>query len=210
MKKYFFTVLVIILGLVLTLNSAFAEKKVEVEEPKLTEEQINGKLNEISKKYEAGELLSLEDAEFVKQYVPPAIPKDQGNIQIMKFKETQVYGSNANSTIGGEVTGNIWADTGFINHSFGGKVTTKVTKGRHESIKTRIRHMAFGAAGSGGIGIVYNDSLDASCKKTTVRECKVEDSDRYIGSVAYATTYAEGDIIYGGGSKLGIDAEAID
>lgn len=209
MKKYFSSVLTVILGIALITSSAFAEGVTETEKPRLNEAQIIEKLNEIADNYEIGEPLSTEDDEFVKEYVPAVKPQDPDEIRTRKKKSTSVYGYNSNNTVGGSVSGEIWADIGTVNHSFGGSIKTTISKGSAKEVVTKIRHLAFGVVGIGGtvVGIVQNKTLKATCKGSS--PCSLNDSHRYMASVAYATTYAEADIKYGNGSVLGIDANSL-
>ena len=145
----------------------------------------------------------MEDSDFIKKYAIPAEKTD--GVTTFGTKTKNVSGSKSNSKIAVTIKGTITADIGIINNSFGGNVTTTVTKGTPTVIKTKIRHVAYGAIGSRGtiVGKVQDKTLTSTCKD--IKTCNNQKSFRYTASVAYATTYAEATDSYSGGS---LDVEA--
>jgi hypothetical protein len=156
----------------------------------LTQEEIYQKLSEISD--DVGEELSFDDAEFVKLYAKTS------NSPIMPVKTATVSGSNSNSKISANLKGSVSSNHGIVNNSFGGNVTTTVTKGTPTKITTKIRHTAYGLVGSGGVGKVQDKTLTASCNSG--KSCTLKQTYPYTASVAYSTTNAEATISYSGGA----------
>ncbi|MFS0766912.1 hypothetical protein [Peribacillus phoenicis] len=120
-------------------------------------------------------------------------------------KTSTVSGSNFIPKISANLKGlSVSSNHGIVNNSFGGYVTTTVTKGTPTKITTKIRHTAYGLVGSGGVGKVQDKTLTASC--TSGKYCTLKQTYPYTASVAYSTTYAEATISHSGGA-LGVTAK---
>jgi hypothetical protein len=156
----------------------------------------------IADRYEINEPLKEKDLAFVEQYADKPQPKPQPDEFVtMGYNQGYVSGSSENTKIRTNINGFVWSDIGIINNSFGGNVSVNVTKGTPTSIKVLVRHVAFGALGSGGtiVGKVQDKTLSSTCTGG-VKSCNLNRSHQYVASVAYATTYADGLVTYSGGS----------
>lgn len=215
MRKGILASLLLVFGLLFTTVPANAASP-EVDSTTsslLTKEEIASKLLEIDGKYDVGQELNEEDANFIKKYgMKPAEPtsvivkKDAHTLA----KETlaaaasgtgsNFSGTNSNSSgsVKASTIGTYTLNPGFINQSYQITMTTAMSKGTATKITNSYTHTAYGAVGSGGIGKVYSNSDSSSTSSKP--SCYSDFKDSYTAVVVYYTTVVKAVITYSGGS----------
>lgn len=117
---------------------------------------VDSRFQEIAQKYEEGEVLSAEDAEFVEANAEKlasvrelAIAPLSGSIN----KSFTQYGVTA------VLSGNIWHE-GVLTYSWGGNLTGTITIGSTpQSMRVYATVMAFGVGGDGSVSLGYSNTL---------------------------------------------------
>lgn len=204
MKKSFFILVAVVLAIGFILpTTSFAStdstqtaetEKYKEELSNLTDEEVSENFKRIDRDYDIGEVFSLKDQTFVQMYAEPVVSSP-----ITAFASKKVSGSRTVSGMTVKINGTLKHDiNNILNQSFGASnLKTRTTKGysKIRSIKTTVRHTAYGLIGSGGIGKVYSGSLSTSGKNSTLNGTK-----RYTAVVAYANTEASAVVNYSGGT----------
>ncbi|SMO86562.1 hypothetical protein [Melghirimyces algeriensis] len=191
MKRILFLSMCMVVSVFSGVSIANADTVVE-EKPSIVN-TVDAKMDEIDRKYKVGEMLSKEDAEFVKEHANGR----SGGIGILKTNHFKRSGgiSGLRVSLRGSVTANHYLAT----NTWGVNYTAKKTSGAKKLKKIYMygKHTAYGIIGSGGIGKVYSNTLDVTCKRSS---CKNAQTDKYSASVAYAHTTANAKFYYSGGS----------
>ncbi|MBG9794864.1 hypothetical protein ABD76_21255 [Paenibacillus dendritiformis] len=158
--------------------------KIE-QQQQLTDKEIQEKLSLIGNKYRVGELLSEEDANFVRTYAKqPSHPSE-----FALFKTATFTGSYGNV----ELTGTGTVDLGIINNSTQGSFIVRDTKKNyHKTIGSVAELRCFGVFGEGGTGIGLVYSKDYKNESTNANYNKNSFSDNFVASVAYYTFEVRG------------------
>lgn len=162
-------------------------------EKELSVEDINQKFDQIAEKYEVGDELSKEDAEFVKEYATPS----ENSVGAQKSQSFNKTGYTSGKKVGGNIKGNVTANHGAVTSSWGTNFLAKKVKGNITKVKASATHTAYGAVGSGGVGLVYKNSFSKTCNTT---QCRLQESEKYSAVVAYSYTTAKGTFHYKSGS----------
>ncbi|MGG3573481.1 hypothetical protein ABES80_13485 [Bacillus gobiensis] len=87
------------------------------------------------------------------------------------------------------MNGIVWSNIGVINNSFGAYFSTIVGTRTATNIENSVSITAYGLAGAGGIGKVYEDKLTSSNENQDTHYSDM--SDTFTASVAYSTVVAE-------------------
>ncbi|GMK44184.1 hypothetical protein PghCCS26_13110 [Paenibacillus glycanilyticus] len=181
-KKFILVAFSLMLVLPLSVNAAGAAEK-----PTLTAEQISERLSEIGNSYEVGQLLSDEDAEFVKTYALK--PASTGAIAPLSAKTGNFEGGLGYV----ELTGTVTVDLGIINNSISGNLMVRDSgQTYHKSMGSTAELRCFGVFGEGGTGIGLVYSKDYSNSGANVNYNKNVFSDGFTASVAYYTVDVRG------------------
>jgi hypothetical protein len=200
-RKVSFLCFVFIIMIGVTCNSLYADGKT-TQRPNviidknnnLTPQEITQRFQIINGKYKIGEVFSAEDAAFVKKYA-----ERSASLGVQSRKSRSFDLSKSNNKISFRMKGTVWTDIGIINHSFGAKFTTTVTKGTPISIKNSVTHTSYGIIGSGGIGKVYSGTLTTTCDGG-VKSCTIDEGERYVAALVYWRTDPKATVYYNGGS----------
>ncbi|KRE00886.1 hypothetical protein ASE46_28960 [Bacillus sp. Root239] len=165
----------------------------------LSDEQVSDRFEEINSKYEIEEPFSAEDAEFIRAYA--SSPTDSTDSNSDSMFQTQSIKLNSGSQafsrsikkygVGVSFTGRVYGDINALNHSYRGKMTTKITSGssKVKKIQNTVTNVAYGLLGNGGtyVGIVYNGSKSNSTT-TNKKSWGMDETVKY-GGVAVVYTY---------------------
>lgn len=164
------------------------QKSVQAtEEAPLTEDQIIKKFEEINKKYDINESFSKSDADFIKKYAKPA--QAPGTVTTQGYASDHFDKSGSASGISANMNGTVWSDLGWISNSYGAEFSTIVKTGHATKIENSVSITAYGLAGAGGIGKVYEDTLTSSNENQDTLYSDM--SDTFTASVAYSTVIAK-------------------
>ncbi|WP_096435694.1 hypothetical protein [Alteribacter populi] len=195
-KKICGIFMVVILFFTITVSESFAKTNNEDD---LTTEEIIEKLEEIDTKYEVGDRLSDDDAEFIKEYAKMDVVYEATEIQPLGGNSFIRTGQNNSGSVRARAAGTVGSSHGIINNSYYANFTTSITTGGYlvNSIRNSVSHSAYGAIGSGGIGKVFSGSKGTTCVTNT---CESNLKESYSASVAYSSTIARATINWSSGS----------
>lgn len=166
---------------------------VYIPEIQTPEEQ---RMAEIDAKYEVGEELSEEDAEFVKKQAKEKEEKE-ADFQAMAQNTFTGSGKNSGNTVKSTTLGQISDSLGYWNHKYTLSMTTKTTKGKATKIQNKYTYSAYGAGLNGGLAKVYSKSDSSSCES---QSCYSYFSEKYSGLVVYSVANVTAKITYSGGT----------
>lgn len=149
---------------------------------KLTAEEIHSKLSEIGNKYKVGDILSDEDATFIKNHAKTATATQSSPINIQSKKTADFVGYYGNVVLSGEAS----VDLGIINNSVSGSIQVSDAKSvSHNSIGSIAELRCYGAFGEGGtkIGLVYSKDYQNTSSNAVYN--RNDFTDKFFASVAY-------------------------
>ncbi|MDO4854388.1 MAG: hypothetical protein Q4A43_03090 [Coriobacteriia bacterium] len=170
---------------------AYADTADSDDDSTTSEEVIKSKLSEIGDKYSEGDILSDEDAAYVRAHVPEVGDSTESQLepaalnQSGKFSKTKKkFGTTVH------VSGSIFSKYEGLptEHSYGGTIAVKKTAGKTpRKIKTTITCRAYGLMGT-KLLVMYNGSVSAS--KKNADSLKAQLKKTYTGVVAYCMVEA--------------------
>ncbi|OPA74681.1 hypothetical protein BVG16_23265 [Paenibacillus selenitireducens] len=179
MKKIFFSSILSIIMILSLSVGAFAQENA----PSLTEDQIQAKFVQISQKYSVNDLLSQEDAKFVKEYAFKA-PNGASTYTLPWGTGKHFKGSGLGTYSKVQTEGYTKVDIGVINNSVQVNMNTSDTNQTyHKKIKNSVGFQAFGLVGSDGVGIVADFTLSGESSNANYH--KLVDEKNFLASVAY-------------------------
>lgn len=146
------SVIIVLCAIVLTVScSSFAFANTGNGD-KLSQSEINARFDQINSSYAVGEEFTAEDAAFVLEYGKS--PQEMMLRQSQGFSVSGGgYGTNLNAY------GSVWHN-GVFNYNWGGQITaTKTSGGTPRSITGSVNCTSYGIVGSGGIGLVYDETI---------------------------------------------------
>ncbi|MBM6382665.1 MAG: hypothetical protein JSY10_01545 [Paenibacillus sp.] len=161
----------------------------------LSEQDIFVELQNIDNKYEVGEVLSEEDANFIKEYAPIRLNQEKNNgIQTMAAETSLFEGYKSNSFINGGIQGFFQMSKGTINHSLRTQMTTYDRDMKiRPKITNSVTFSGYGVVGSDGlIGKIVGFTQTNSCTQT--RECTMDRTTPFSGVLAYGNAAPVGQI----------------
>jgi hypothetical protein len=176
---------------------------IDIKQPQstLSNESIIKRFEEINRKYDVGELLSDEDAAFIKQYAnyisSDYVTDNETMIQPMAME--YFYGKGSRNGISAAVLGTYNINMGAVNTDYTISMTTAISSGSPTKITNKYEHAAYGIIGSGGIGKVYSTTDNNSCSNSKSCYSLFENEYFALGNV-YAVTLIKSTIYYNGGS----------
>lgn len=131
-------------------SSAFASDYPQNDN--LSEQQIKDRFSQINSSYAVGEEFSAEDTDFVLRYgISAKTPS------LLDSRGFTMSGSGYGTTV--SVSGNVYHN-GTFNYTYGANAWVNKTYGGTPRAMTLTVHCtSYGVVGSGGVGIIYNDSV---------------------------------------------------
>lgn len=172
-----------------------------IEETFAAEQDVSEMLDQISEKYEVGDILSEEDAEIIKNYANLAKPT-QSTLPILTetseenpittfgtgtFYNTKTL-NGVTATVSGTCKVNHWNP---LKNTYDCTNNAKTNKG---TVKAIITHTAYGILGiDGSIGKIYSKSFSKSGSGTAY----LRNGDDYAGGVVWSTSVLKATATYG-------------
>lgn len=136
----------------------------------LNKDQIEERFQGINATYNLNEPFSDEDAEFIRVYASP-IQSEPGEISINGTASGTFSNSRSVYGVSATYSGSVFSTINYLNHSYGGNVTAKITAGNSKvkGMDLHITNVAYGLIGTSGtyIGIVYNGEITSSTSSNT-------------------------------------------
>ncbi|MGY0693396.1 hypothetical protein ACW2QC_11470 [Virgibacillus sp. FSP13] len=201
----------ILLTSIFTLIASFLVFGTSVSADALSNEEIAQKFLKIDSKYDVGEKLSPEDAQFIKTYAktPEKNSNDSSVSSITPFSQETFTGraKAPNDNEQASVLGTYTLDGGLFNHSYTLSMTTKVTAGHADKIKNEYTHIAYGTFGSGGVGKVWSKTDNRST--TSSQTLYSHFTESYKAHVLYYTQVVKSTIYHDGNKSFDISVDAI-
>ncbi|MCR8983151.1 hypothetical protein [Brevibacillus laterosporus] len=148
------------------------------------QQKIDKRLIEIADKYEIGEEIKGEDLEFIKKYGSMA---PQPGIEAYSDARYLIQGEDYNNYLEASVWGTIEADIGAFSASVKANIETQVSKGKPTQHKNEVRFIAYGVAGSAGIGKTIDQTLTDGWVDSTKKIWAFNDKMDESGHVVYYT-----------------------
>lgn len=179
--------------------SALAPQPVSArEDNSLSLEQISAQLIEISTSYQVGDVLSDEDAAFVKAH---ALSANDANLQprgsASVYETRTAYGTSA------RLSGTVWHN-GSFNYNFGGNLTGTITSGATpRSMTVTVFCQSYGIVGSSTV-LTYSDSVSQTSQNS--RSVSMSKSKNYSGVAALYMINSQLDVTTSSGNGFTINA----
>jgi hypothetical protein len=167
--------------------------------------QANERFDQIESTYEVGEALPPVDAEFVRAYgnevtnynadainSDPTVKPPANGGPISPLDTTSTIGfSKTKSEYGVSVSfhGKVYNTIGtWLTNSYRGNEGVDVTSGSSKitHLKDIVSNTAYGLIGQGGIGMVYNGSIDTGDHCTSHTACYMDKTEQYTAYVVYS------------------------
>jgi hypothetical protein len=148
----------------------------------ISSDEIYQKLSDIGNKYKVGDILSDEDANFVKIHSKVAATTQPNAISIQSTKTADFVGYYGNVVLSGNGSVNL----GIVNNSVSGNIQVRDAKSAsHTSIGSVVELRCYGAFGEGGtkIGLVYSKDYQNTSPNADYN--RNDFSDKFFASVAY-------------------------
>mgnify|MGYP004692059681 CR=1 FL=1 len=125
----------------------------------LSEQLIRDRFSQINSSYAIGEEFTAEDADFVLRYGVTA-----NTPSLLDSRSFTMSGSGYGTTV--NVSGNVYHN-GTFSYSYGANAWVNKTYGpTPRSMTLTVHCTSYGVVGSGGIGIIYNDSVSYTGSNT--------------------------------------------
>ncbi|MFG6147607.1 hypothetical protein [Halobacillus sp. B23F22_1] len=144
----------------------------------------------INNSYEVNEVFSEKDEKIIK-----AAARFEENKMKPQFvdQEWRFFGSRINDSIGisGQVSGNVYIDVGWWNHTLSVNGTVDGTNGVDQS-RVRVHFVSYGLIGSSGVGKTNDFWLNSGWVKNNY--ATLNTSHDFSGNIVYHTTDVYGEL----------------
>ncbi|WP_101842551.1 hypothetical protein [Halobacillus sp. Marseille-P3879] len=144
----------------------------------------------INNSYEVNEVFSEKDEKIIK-----AAARFEENKMKPQFvdQEWRFFGSRINDSIGisGQVSGNVYIDVGWWNHTLSVNGTVDGTNGVDQS-RVRVHFVSYGLIGSSGVGKTNDFWLNSGWVKN--HYATLNTSHDFSGNIVYTTTDVYGEL----------------